>query len=497
MDEDTLDGRRCVLRFRAPGAGTARVAATVSQHAGSRPPPGRPPPRPVPLVGAGEALSLGATDATGDLHVGLQTVVDAVDWYGRGRLDLLLCCLGHEGGAFLYGALDGDPRPARSSAAPGGCRASATTRRATPARCARWTSARDGRFDLLECRGSRILWHRNTRRPGQAVVRPAPAPATRGASPSTSAPAPRWCAPSGLGDGRVSLIVGTNDWSDYWPADVGAWEDQPGYRPYDAHGAWRGGPMHGRLYLLRNTGAPEEPRTSPRAGPPGGPTFAAPVELCHEDGTPLEVYGLAGPAAVPGGARARARRSTWWWPTSSTACGTSAAPGRPARTAYPASRRARRCAPPASRRRRSTARPSSRPRRSTTPRSSACLTSWCCRPACTPSPTSSGRRRRAVAPPCWSPPRTATSAPCAGPGAPPRACRSSGPPERIQEVGARLSVGAKACPNVVDWDGDGLDDLVLGNAAGQVLLCRNRGTPDGPVFDPPAAALTPAGAPCG
>ena len=46
-------------------------------------------------------------------------------------------------------------------------------------------------------------------------------------------------------------------------------------------------------------------------------------------------------------------------------------------------------------------------------------------------------------------------------------------------------MGAKACPNAVDWDGDGLDDLVLGNAAGQVLLCRNRGTPDEPVFDPP------------
>ena len=104
VDGDTLDGRRCVLRFRAPGADSAGVAATVSLEEGPRPPPGRPPGRAVPLIGAGEALSLGATDTTGDLHVGLQTVVDAVDWYGRDRLDLLLCCLGHEGGAFLYAA---------------------------------------------------------------------------------------------------------------------------------------------------------------------------------------------------------------------------------------------------------------------------------------------------------------------------------------------------------------------------------------------------------
>jgi hypothetical protein len=60
-----------------------------------------------------------------------------------------------------------------------------------------------------------------------------------------------------------------------------------------------------------------------------------------------------------------------------------------------------------------------------------------------------------------------------------------GPPERLQEYGAHLSVGAKACPNVVDWDGDGREDLVIGNAAGQVMLCRNTGTADAPVFAPP------------
>jgi hypothetical protein len=58
------------------------------------------------------------------------------------------------------------------------------------------------------------------------------------------------------------------------------------------------------------------------------------------------------------------------------------------------------------------------------------------------------------------------------------------PPARLQEYGAHLSVGAKACPTVIDWDGDGLDDLVLGNAAGQVLLARNAGTTAEPRFAP-------------
>ncbi len=29
------------------------------------------------------------------------------------------------------------------------------------------------------------------------------------------------------------------------------------------------------------------------------PAFAAPIALCHQGGTPLEVYGLAGPAPIP------------------------------------------------------------------------------------------------------------------------------------------------------------------------------------------------------
>jgi hypothetical protein len=65
------------------------------------------------------------------------------------------------------------------------------------------------------------------------------------------------------------------------------------------------------------------------------------------------------------------------------------------------------------------------------------------------------------------------------------------PPARLQERGARLGVGAKACPDVLDWEGTGRPDLLLGNAAGQVLLARNLGRDGGggPVFGPPEPFL--------
>jgi hypothetical protein len=487
VDGDTLDGRRCVLRFQAPGAGSAGVAATVSLVGGPRPPPGRPPGRPVPLVGAGEALSLGATDATGDLHVGLQTVVDAVDWYGRGRLDLLLCCLGHEGGAFLYAALDGTPGgPAfrRAGRLPG----FGDDPQGYSGKVRAVDFGARGQFDLLECRGSRILWHRNSGAPGRPSFAP-PRPLHAGGQPFDLGARSQMVCPVLLGDGRVSLIVGTNDWSEYWPKDVGAWEDRPGYRPFDEHGTWRGGPMHGRLYLLRNTSNPDGPSDGPSDGssgqPADEPAFAAPVELCHEDGAPLEVYGLAGPAAIPAARESEGAPfdlvvadflDRLWYFRCAGAPGPDGVPRFEARTPV-----------------RSTGQPAPEIDRP---------------PLVPPPPVDYPPVERLpdelVLPTCMHAVAYVEWPQAQGGGAAllvaaedgyVRALRWSGrtaagvpvvgPPERIQEVGARLSVGAKACPNAVDWDGDGLDDLVLGNAAGQVLLCRNTGTSAGPVFAPP------------
>jgi hypothetical protein len=83
------------------------------------------------------------------------------------------------------------------------------------------------------------------------------------------------------GDGVWDLLIGTDDWSDYWP-DGREWND-PEYRPYGEGGVWRGGPLRGHVYAARNIGTAARPRFE-RAAP-----------LTCGDG-PVEVYGAAAPA---------------------------------------------------------------------------------------------------------------------------------------------------------------------------------------------------------
>jgi hypothetical protein len=53
-----------------------------------------------------------------------------------------------------------------------------------------------------------------------------------------------------------------------------------------------------------------------------------------------------------------------------------------------------------------------------------------------------------------------------------------------------LFPGGDACLRVVDWDGDGWDDLVAGCGDGSVQWCRNRGPlADGYDYDPPAVLV--------
>ena len=479
-DLDTLDGRRHTLRFRAPVAGEIEVTATCVVREGPRPAPPAPPDRPVPLIGAGEALSLGSTASPGHLHAGLQTAVDVVDWYGRGRSDLLLTCHGHEGGAYVYAATEatderGRPIYRRAGRLPG----FGDDRQGFSSRLRAVDFRADGRFDLLECRGSRLLWHRNTGAVGAPSFDP-PVPLEAGGEPFQTGSAAirvQSLCPVDLGDGGVSLLVGTNDWSDYWPKDVGAWEDKPGYRPYEADGTWRGGPLRGRLYLLRQTGV---------AGS-GGPSFAAPVALGHEDGEPLEVYGLAGPATLPAhraGAAFDLVVSDFldrlWYFRNTGRRGPDGAPRfahrTPVRsTGEPAPEVDRPPAPPA-------APPQDYPPRERLPDElvlptcmhALAIARWPEAPGGPAGVTDfvvgaeDGyvRALRLVR-------RTEDGVPVVG------------PPGRLQEYGAHLSAGAKACPNVVDWDGDGRDDLVIGNAAGQVLLSRSTGSGDAPQFTPP------------
>jgi TolB-like protein len=46
-----------------------------------------------------------------------------------------------------------------------------------------------------------------------------------------------------------------------------------------------------------------------------------------------------------------------------------------------------------------------------------------------------------------------------------------------------LDVGSNSTPEVVDWDGDGKKDLVIGNSDGEILVFINRGKHEDPQFD--------------
>ncbi len=69
------------------------------------------------------------------------------------------------------------------------------------------------------------------------------------------------------GDGKLDVIVGADDWTDY------GWDNA-----YDATGKWTNGPLRGYVYFMRNTGTEAQP------------AFAPPVKLLAGDQV-LETFG--------------------------------------------------------------------------------------------------------------------------------------------------------------------------------------------------------------
>jgi VCBS repeat protein len=73
------------------------------------------------------------------------------------------------------------------------------------------------------------------------------------------------------GDGKIDIVVGVEDWTEY------GWDNA-----YDAAGKWTHGPLHGFVYLLRNKGTNEKP------------DYEAPVKI-EADGKPIDVFGMPSP----------------------------------------------------------------------------------------------------------------------------------------------------------------------------------------------------------
>ncbi|WP_196782387.1 sulfatase-like hydrolase/transferase [Bremerella volcania] len=72
-------------------------------------------------------------------------------------------------------------------------------------------------------------------------------------------------------DGAIDLLVGVGDWKEY------GWDDA-----FDAEGNWTRGPLHGYVYLVRNTGTTDKP------------TYAEPAKL-EAGGQLVDVFGMPSP----------------------------------------------------------------------------------------------------------------------------------------------------------------------------------------------------------
>jgi len=72
-------------------------------------------------------------------------------------------------------------------------------------------------------------------------------------------------------DGKLDIVVGIEDWADY------GWDNA-----FDASGRWTHGPLHGFVYLLRNKGSNEQP------------DYETPVRI-EAGGNPVDVFGMPSP----------------------------------------------------------------------------------------------------------------------------------------------------------------------------------------------------------
>ncbi len=73
------------------------------------------------------------------------------------------------------------------------------------------------------------------------------------------------------GDGKLDVVVGADDWSEY------GWDNA-----YTASGQWTNGPLRGFVYLIRNTGTTESP------------AYEKPVKIMAGD-KPIETFGWPSP----------------------------------------------------------------------------------------------------------------------------------------------------------------------------------------------------------
>jgi len=213
-----------------------------------------------------------------DLGVGLWSWPLPMDFNGDGLMDLVVVCTGlpSNGVYFFENSGQADPATGLPVFLPG-------VRRG-PAVLSPQISYVDGRPVVA----SPGFVYPDFMRTGFAQPQPVPAPA-RPYAERTPVAKPQW--PDDIrthhwrftdydGDGRTDLIVGIDYWGDY------DWESayRGEHAVYDSSGRWQNGPLHGYVYLLRNTGTDAQP------------VYAEPVKLVTTDGRPIDPYGTPSPS---------------------------------------------------------------------------------------------------------------------------------------------------------------------------------------------------------
>ena len=90
-------------------------------------------------------------------------------------------------------------------------------------------------------------------------------------NPKSGVRANQWQYCDYVGDGALDVIVGVGDWNDY------GWDNA-----FDKQGRWTRGPLHGYVYLIRNTGTTENPQYGK-------------AQKILAAGKPVDVYGMPSP----------------------------------------------------------------------------------------------------------------------------------------------------------------------------------------------------------
>lgn len=208
-------------------------------------------------VSAGELqrLPYNNPDLTVDVGVGLWSWPLPMDFDEDGDLDLVVVCPDKPyNGAYLFENPGGDETMPVFKAAR---RISRGISNVSP-------SYIDGRVHVLS--------------PGQAY----PGFRTSGLAEGVKLPLPGNVHPNKVranqwkyvdydGDGLFDIAVGVGDWTDY------GWDDA-----YNSQGEWTNGPLHGLVYIARNTGTNERPK------------YDEPVQVMA-DGEPVDVFGMPSP----------------------------------------------------------------------------------------------------------------------------------------------------------------------------------------------------------